>query len=375
MEGITHPPMRDLMAARGGVGIVCTEFVRVTSNPLGAKMLRKHVVTTPHARLSVQVMGNDIAQMADATALVTQAGADIVDINLGCPAPRVVRKGVGSAMLKDLSLLGRVLEAMRKATHLPLSAKIRAGFDDSSAVLDVARVVQESGADFITVHPRRRVDFYQGVADWRITRRLVEHLAIPVVGNGDVWYAVDALRMRAETGCSAVMIGRPALRNPWIFSQIAQLQAGATPHAPSTSDVMAYVDTMRLMWEEHFPERLVVGMLKEQMRYLCRAVDPAHGLLRRVLLAASVHEITDLFAATLCALAPGDLDLGAQPGRFEQSGSAVHGSSGAIGKSGGAVSGSSSSAIDRSSAIENGASAKCGALVHGSVPIERPLVQ
>lgn len=323
MEGITHPPMRALMAARGGVGIVCTEFVRVTSNPLGNKMLRKHVVTTPHARLSVQVMGNDIAQMADATALVTQAGADIVDINLGCPAPRVVRKGVGSAMLKDLGLLSRVLDAMRKATHLPLSAKIRAGFDDSSAVLDVARVVQESGADFITVHPRRRVDFYQGVADWRIVRKLVEHLTIPVVGNGDVWYAADALRMRAETGCSAVMIGRPALRNPWIFAQIAQLEAGITPLSPSAKDMMLYIEAMRAMWEEHFPARLVVGMLKEQMRYLCRAVDPARGLMRRVLAAASVGEITDLFAEELHGLSASDLDLGALPGRFEQSGSAV----------------------------------------------------
>jgi hypothetical protein len=151
----------------------------------------------------------------------------------------------------------------------------------------------------------------------------VEHLTIPVVGNGDVWYAADALRMRAETGCSAVMIGRPALRNPWIFRQIAQLQAGGAPCAPDATDVMLYVEAMRAMWQEHFPERLVVGMLKEQMRYLCRVVDPARGLLRRVLVAGSAREITDLFAAELRHLSASDLDLGAQPGRFEQSGSAL----------------------------------------------------
>jgi hypothetical protein len=140
MEGITHPPMRALMAARGGVGIVCTEFVRVTSNPLGNKMLRKHVVTTPHARLSVQVMGNDIAQMADATALVTQAGADIVDINLGCPAPRVVRKGVGSAMLKDLGVQV-VLTGHSERRHeigetdVLVNAKTRAALDAGLEVI------------------------------------------------------------------------------------------------------------------------------------------------------------------------------------------------------------------------------------------------
>src|SRR5690606_31925677 len=111
--------------------------------------------------------------------------------NLGCPAPRAVRKGVGSAMLKDIALLSRVLEVMRKSTSLPLSAKIRAGYDDASRVLDIARAVQDAGVDFLTVHPRRRVDFYQGVADWRIIGRLVRELSIPVIGNGDVWYASD----------------------------------------------------------------------------------------------------------------------------------------------------------------------------------------
>src|SRR5690606_21426163 len=132
MEGVTHPPLRALMAEGGGIGMVCTEFVRVTANPLGRKTLQKHVVRPPRGRLSVQVMGNHIEQMAEATELVTAAGADVVDINLGCPAPKAVRKGVGSAMLADLPLLGRVLSAMRARTHLPMSAKIRAGVDDSA---------------------------------------------------------------------------------------------------------------------------------------------------------------------------------------------------------------------------------------------------
>lgn len=323
MEGVTHSAMRELVAARGGVGIVCTEFVRVTSNPLGNKAVRRHVVRTNHASLSVQVMGNDIAQMADATALVTEGGAHIVDINLGCPAPRVVRKGVGSAMLKDLKLLGQVLSAMRAATHLPISAKIRAGFDDASGVLDVALAVQDSGADFITVHPRRRADFYEGIADWRIIKYLVDHLSIPVVGNGDVWYASDALRMRKETGCAAVMIGRPALRNPWIFVQIAELESGQQTTRPNGSDILGYVAQMINMWTGLFPGKLVLGLLKEQVRYLLRATDPQKDLARRALRSQTMNELMQILEVELLNLGWADLDLCAETGRWERCGSAL----------------------------------------------------
>ncbi len=323
MEGISHGPMRDLMASRGGVGIVCTEFVRVTSSKMGARTVEKHVIKSNHAALSVQVMGNDIRQMAEATALMSDAGADIIDINLGCPAPRVVRKGVGSAMLKDLQLLGQVLAAMRKATHLPFSAKIRAGFDDASGVMDVARTVVDAGVDFITVHPRRRVDFYQGVADWRIIKLLAQELPIPVVGNGDVWYAADALRMRMETGCAAVMIGRPALRNPWIFSQIAQLEAGQRPFRPRGIDVLSYVKAMTEMWGKMYPGKALLGLLKEQARYLLRALDPARELQHHGLRTQTMAELMDFLERSFGDVDEESLDLGAHGGAWEISGSAL----------------------------------------------------
>src|SRR5262245_49118264 len=226
MEGVTHPILRQLMAERGGIGVVCTEFVRITSGPLSLRTLRRHIVRPPRGLLSVQVMGNHIEHMADAAAIVSDLGADVVDINLGCPAPRVVRKGVGSAMLKDPKLLFEVISAMRRSVPGVLSAKIRAGFDDASVVLTNAKTLEDAGVDYLVVHPRRRCDFYEGVADWRTIKLLKDNLQIPVVGNGDVWSAEAALRMRAQTGCDAVMIGRGALRNPWIFEQIADLTAG-----------------------------------------------------------------------------------------------------------------------------------------------------
>ncbi|MCH2109022.1 MAG: tRNA-dihydrouridine synthase family protein [Polyangiaceae bacterium] len=323
MEGVTHPNIRELIAAKGGVGIVCTEFVRVTSNPLGRKILEKHVVRPSRGALSVQVMGNDIDHMADATALVTDAGADIVDINLGCPAPRAVRKGVGSAMLKDLDLLARVLDAMRERSDLPMSAKIRAGFDDSSRVLDVARTVEKAGFDFISVHPRRRVDFYQGVADWRIIRTLSQELSIPVVGNGDIWYAADALRMQKETGCSAVMLGRPVLRNPWIFQQIADLQAGRPPLQPSGAMVLEHVRDLAACLERQFPGKSALGMMKEQMRYLARAIDDGGVSVRDACRQQSMAELLQFTERRFGPLSNRDLDLAASGGRLERSGSAI----------------------------------------------------
>jgi len=322
MEGVTHPILRQLMAERGGIGVVCTEFVRVTSGPLSERTLRRHIVRPSVGMLSVQVMGNHIEHMADAAAIVSDLGADVVDINLGCPAPRAVRKGVGSAMLKDPVLLARVLSAMRKRTNLPLSAKIRAGFDDAGHVLTIARAVEDSGADFITVHPRRRVDFYSGVADWRIIALLSRELGIPVVGNGDIWYAADALRMRRETGCWGVMLGRPALRNPWIFPQIEALARGEPPARPTGLDVAQHLSALAARLGDWLSDAGVLGMLKEQLRYLGRAVPDGGHFLREACRQTSTRDALAFVLDRLGPVLAEGLDLDASGGTLEQSGSA-----------------------------------------------------
>jgi tRNA-dihydrouridine synthase B len=321
MEGVTHPAFRALIARRPGVGVVCTEFVRIASTGIGERHLREQVVRAPGAALSVQVMGNHLEHMAEATAIVASAGADIVDLNVGCPAPRVVRKGVGSAMLKDPELLFRVVTGMRERTRGCLSAKIRAGFDDSTGAVAVARLIEAAGANFIAVHPRRRADFYQGVADWRIIRAIKNAVRIPVIGNGDVWYAADALRMRAETRCDGVMIGRGALRNPWIFAQVDALLAGRAPPRPSGDDVLAHYDELSDMLRGSHPKS-VLGMLKEQVRYLARSVDDSAELMRRALRAPTALEMRAVLAARFAGERAEALDLGAHGGRLEHSGSA-----------------------------------------------------
>ncbi len=320
MEGLTHPTLRALMADAGGVGVVCTEFVRVTKTPLGSRLVRRHVVRPPRGALSVQVMGNEIEQMAEAAELVTRAGADIVDINLGCPAPNAVRKGVGSALLKDIALLERVLGAMRARTHLPLSAKIRAGFDDASRVVEVAKAVEGAGADFISVHPRRRSDFYSGVADWRIIERLRRVLGIPVVGNGDVWYAADALRMQSETGCHAVMIGRPAIRNPWIFVQLEALRSGRAPFWPSGADVVGHLEAFERSCRAGLGEGGVVPQLKEVVRFLGRAIPDGGAFQKAALRELTAEGILAVAERHLAHLPREGLDLCAEGGTLERSG-------------------------------------------------------
>jgi tRNA-dihydrouridine synthase B len=321
MEGVTHPAFRALIARRPGVGVVCTEFVRIASSGIGERHLKRQVVRASGAALSVQVMGNHIEHMAEATAIVAAAGADIVDLNVGCPAPRVVRKGVGSAMLKDPELLRRVVGCMRERTPGCLSAKIRAGFDDSCGAVEIARLIEAAGADFISVHPRRRADFYQGVADWRIIAAIKRAVSIPVIGNGDVWYAADALRMRAETGCDGVMIGRGALRNPWIFEQIDALVRDKPPPRPAGADLLEHYDALAVLLDETHPKN-ALGMLKEQVRYLARSVPDASDLMRAALRETTREGLRAVLEARWQGVPAEAIDLSAHGGTLERSGSA-----------------------------------------------------
>jgi tRNA-dihydrouridine synthase B len=325
MEGVTSEATRGLIASYGPLGLVCTEFVRVAGDKVSRRHLERQVRKPPGIALSVQIMGNDAALMAEAGAVMAAAGADVVDVNLGCPSKTAARKGVGAALLRDPVELHRLIATLRAAVPGLFSAKLRAGFDSSDTALDNARVVERAGADFLTVHPRRRVDLYRGVADWRIVALLRRELSIPVVGNGDVWYAADALRMMSETGCDAVMIGRPALRNPWIFRQIDDLMAGREPFSPSGKDVFGHLAELHLRLVASFdgpPERLV-GPLKEHLGFVCRALPPGHDFARRLLRLGSASLLLEAAEEALSPLPPDALDLDAR-GRhaLEQSGSA-----------------------------------------------------
>lgn len=319
MEGVGHPAFRHNIAAMGGLDLVCTEFVRVTQGHLNPALVRRAIQPSAGCALSVQVMGNSPERMAEAAGYVAEAGADVVDINLGCPMPRIVRKGVGAAMLKQPELLAQVLGQMRAATPGLFSAKIRAGFDDASQVLEIARLVQASGADFISVHPRRRADFYAGVADWRIIGLLKRELRIPVIGNGDLWYADSALRLQAETGCDAVMLGRPVIRNPWIFRQIGQLSRGEALFEPTPLDLLGYIDTTATRYQQvfnHVRKQGALGKLKELMGFMCRGILGGEALLDQVRRTTDSAQFMRVVEQYLTALPPERLDLGLENREF-----------------------------------------------------------
>jgi len=313
MEGLTSAPIRDLFAYRGGLGLVCTEFVRIYQRPTAAQLARA-LRRSPAVALSVQLMGNDAEHMAAATRWLADAGVDVVDVNLGCPTRRAVRGGVGAALLRDHSALRRVLEAMRKATTGLLSAKLRAGFDRLDEACTLGSMVADCGADYLVVHPRRGVDMYQGVADWRIVKELTRTLRIPIVGNGDIWYAQDALRLRAETGCDAVMIGRPALRNPWIFRQLAELAANQTPFSPTGEDLLGHLDELVAVFSATLPEHRRLGALKEHVRYLSRAVPDGGAFTRAAVRLDSTAAVLELAERCLGHRSPSELDLEAAAG-------------------------------------------------------------
>ena len=313
MEGVTTATTRELIASYGGLGLVCTEFVRVAGEHVSSRFLKRQVRKAPGVALSVQIMGNDARLMAEAASVVSASGADVVDVNLGCPSKTAARKGVGAALLKDRVQLRALLTTMRAAVPGLFSAKLRAGFERSEDALENARAVEAAGADFLAVHPRRRVDFYRGVADWRIIALLRRELSIPVIGNGDVWYAADALRMLEETGCAGVMIGRPALRNPWIFRQIAELHAGQRVFAPSGADVVAHLRRLQASMAValHGEPAHLVGALKEHLVWLCRAAPNGADLARRLLRLGTLELLLEGVEEAFGALPPDALDLDA----------------------------------------------------------------
>ncbi len=315
MEGVTNAAVREVLASYGPVGLVCTEFVRISGGRISRSYLARQVEKLPGVPLSVQVMGNDPELMAEAGLVVARAGADVVDLNLGCPTNAAVRKGVGAALLKQPELLSRLLTTMRRAVPGLLSAKLRAGFDTTSEALTNARLVQDSGLDFLTIHPRRRVDHYRGSADWRIVALVQSELSIPVVGNGDIWYAQSALQMFEQTRCDAVMLGRPALRNPWIFRQIAELLAGREPFRPSGADLARHLRRLAVAYASRAdePGHSPLGPLKEQLGYLCRGVPDGGVLQRQLQRLPTLELLLEAADAGFGAFSAEALDLGAAP--------------------------------------------------------------
>lgn len=238
MAGVTDRDFRLIVRRIGGVGVVSMEFVSSRAIVSGNGRTRELMTFSPEERpLAIQIYGSDAATMAEAARVVEELGADVCDINMGCPANKVLKGCAGAALMGDLGLAERIVKTVRRAISIPLTVKFRLGLDDARRnYLDLGRICQDNGVAAVAMHARTARQMFTGEADWSHLARLKEALAIPVVGNGDVRTPDDALRLLLATGCDGVMVGRGATINPWIFRQIAARLSSGRIAEPSLAD-------------------------------------------------------------------------------------------------------------------------------------------
>ncbi len=224
MAGITDSPFRSFMREMG-CGVLITELVSAYGIEYrSARTLELMKFTEPQRPLGVQIFGEDGEILAKAAAFVESMGADFVDINLGCPVPKVVKKGAGSALLKEPLVLQKILTQVKSAIKIPLTIKIRTGWDEKTInASEIVRAAYNSGVTWVAIHGRTRAQGYSGLADWDLVKKVKETSPLPIIGNGDLVTAEKAVKRLQETGCDGVMIGRGCLKNPWIFQQCKEL--------------------------------------------------------------------------------------------------------------------------------------------------------
>lgn len=246
MEDVSSLPFRLICKQIAKPGLVFTEFISAMAmhfNP--ERALRKMRVAEEERPLAVQIFGGDVDVMVETAIKAQEMGADILDINMGCWVPKVCKTGAGAALLKDPDLAARIVGAVCRAVSIPVSVKVRAGWDYSLyAAPELARRFQDQGAQMITLHARFAKQGFEGEAEWRLIEQMREAVTVPLIGNGDIKTPEDALRMFNETGCDGVMVGRAAISNPWALARICAAVSGSPP--PPEPTLQERIDTALL---------------------------------------------------------------------------------------------------------------------------------
>jgi nifR3 family TIM-barrel protein len=295
MAGVTDSSFRRLIKELGGVGLIVTEFISVEGITRGNMRTHRMMKFLPEERpLSIQIFGYSDERMVAAAEIIQECGADIVDINCGCPAKKVVNGGGGSSLLRDLPQLEKILRRVRKAVSIPLTMKIRTGWDDSSInAVEVARLIEACGGDMVAIHGRTRMQGYSGQADWNVIAAVKQAVSIPVIGCGDVTTPDQALTRLNETGVDGVMIGRGAIANPWIFRQTTEMMRGEEIYQPPLSDKHRVLHRYHELLRDEMPERALTGKLKQMCGYFTHGLAGGARLRERVFHSQTIAEIYD----------------------------------------------------------------------------------
>ncbi len=284
VAGHTDSLFRQAVKGLGGCGLVCSELVSTEG-------LTRHQERTSHLTrfreserpISIQIFGSDCDRMAESAAMVEAMGADIVDINLGCPVRKVVQQGGGSNLLRDLPLLEKIFKVVRKAIKAPLTAKIRTGWDRNSInAIEVLKLAEGCGVEALAVHGRTRCDMFSGHSDWSVIARVKEQARIPIMGNGDVFVPEDAERMFRETAVDGVMMGRGVLGNPWLIRQCWDHLSGEEVKQVSFAEKAEFVIKFLQRVSDEAPPPAALGRIKKMGGHLSKGFPGGAHLRARI---------------------------------------------------------------------------------------------